>query len=89
MQRRIMGENSEVRRNTHTTILWSLSLSVMNTTWVNTAEERFAQTLSGVRLSPRICGARTFQYNNATTVHTACASQLPAQPEALLDRRGR
>jgi hypothetical protein len=22
----------------------------MNTTWVNTAEERFAQTLSGVRL---------------------------------------
>jgi hypothetical protein len=24
----------------------------MNTTWLNTAEERFAQTLSGARLSP-------------------------------------
>jgi hypothetical protein len=61
----------------------------MNTTWLNTAEERFAQTLSGVRLSPHMCGARIFQYNNATTVHTARAWRLLAQPEAILDRRGR
>jgi hypothetical protein len=58
-----MGENSsEVRGNAHATIVWSLS--VMNTTWLNTAEERFAQTLSGARLSPYSSGRVLCMNNN-------------------------
>jgi hypothetical protein len=56
-----MGEDSsEVRGNAHATI----SLSVMNTTWLNTAEERFAQTLSGARLSPYSSGRVLCMNNN-------------------------
>jgi hypothetical protein len=42
-----------------------LSVSLMNTIWLNTAGECYAQTLSDARISPRMCGARTFheQYN--------------------------
>ena len=36
------------------------SLSLMNTIWSNTAGEYYAQTLSDARISPRMCGARTF-----------------------------
>jgi hypothetical protein len=62
-----MGENSsEVRGNVHTTIVWSLS--VMNTTWLNTAEERFAQTLSGARLSPYSSGRVLCMNNNHNRV---------------------
>ena len=60
-------KNSEVRGNAHATISWSLS--VMNTTWLNTAEECFAQTRSGDRLSPRMCEARTlYIYNQSLRV---------------------
>jgi hypothetical protein len=58
-----MGENSsEVSGNAHATIVWSLS--VMNATWLNTAEERFAQTLSGARLSPYSSGRVLCMNNN-------------------------
>ena len=56
-------DTSEVRGNAHATISWSLS--VMNTTWLNTAQECFAQTLSGARLSQRMYGARTFHERTA------------------------
>jgi hypothetical protein len=36
----------------------------MNTTWLNIAEERFAQTLSGARLSPYSSGRVLYMDNN-------------------------
>ena len=79
-------KNSEVRGNAHATISWSLS--VTNTTWLNTAEECSAQTLSGARLSPRKCGARTLYIQSQFTRHVRGRRRL-APPEALLDRMGR
>jgi hypothetical protein len=77
---------SEVRGIAHATISWSLS--VMNTTCLNTAEECFAQTLSGARLSPRMSGARTLYIQPQFTRHVRGRWRL-APPEALLDRMGR
>ena len=42
----------------HSTVL--VSLSHMNTIWSNTADCAVAHTLSDTRISPRMCGTRTF-----------------------------
>jgi hypothetical protein len=46
----------------------------MSTTWLNTAEERFTQTLSGVRLSPRMY-VRTFMEDLSELLNAATGDQ--------------
>jgi len=45
--------------------------------WLSTAEECFAQTVSGARLSPRMCGARTlYIYNHSSRGMSVSETQV-------------
>ena len=56
------GEQSELLRPR------AIFLSLLETTWLHTAEEFFAQILSGARISATCVAARTFHESNS--IHT-------------------
>jgi hypothetical protein len=58
---------SEVRGNAHAATLFFLSL--MNTTWLNTAGGCYAHTLSDAHLSATIMWRRVLCMNNTTSSH--------------------